>query len=177
MNPISNAEAALMGLLAERPMYPYEIEQEFEYRAMTCWTELSQSSIYKLLRKLESEGLVTLESKVSPENRLRKLYTLSDSGWEAFRAKIESLISEAEETRYRVNIGLYNVAVLPKARARKAFQKYRQSLADQIKGYHELHEFLKNEGCPAYRFATATRPIALLEAEIVWLDKFVEENF
>ena len=63
---LSNAEAALLGLLAEKPMHPYQIEQEVRYRDMRFWTELSMSSIYKLLRKLEREGLVIKKVQKSP---------------------------------------------------------------------------------------------------------------
>jgi len=53
MPDLTNAEAALLGLLSERPMHPYQIEKEVRSRDMRFWTELSMSSIYKLLRKLE----------------------------------------------------------------------------------------------------------------------------
>ncbi len=72
MNELSNSEAALLGLLSEEPMHPYKIDQEFEYRDMRSWTELSMSSIYKLLRKLEKEQLVNSEKIISSENRLQK---------------------------------------------------------------------------------------------------------
>jgi DNA-binding PadR family transcriptional regulator len=74
MQEISNAEAALLGLLSEGPMYPYQIEQEVKYRDMRFWNDLSMSSIYKLLDGLERKGLVARANEVSPENRLRKLY-------------------------------------------------------------------------------------------------------
>jgi DNA-binding PadR family transcriptional regulator len=46
MPNLSNAEAALLGLLSEQSMYPYQIEKEVRYREMRFWTELSMSSIY-----------------------------------------------------------------------------------------------------------------------------------
>ena len=57
MDALSNGEAALLGLLSEKPMYPYQIEQEVKYRDMRFWNDLSMSSIYKLLDGLEKKGL------------------------------------------------------------------------------------------------------------------------
>jgi len=38
MVEIPNAEATLLGLLSEQPMYPYQIEQEVKYRGMRFLT-------------------------------------------------------------------------------------------------------------------------------------------
>ena len=79
---LTNAETALLGLLSEKPMYPYQIEQEVKSRNMRFWTDLSMSSIYKLLTKLEREKIVERIDDVSAENRIRKIYRLSKKGGE-----------------------------------------------------------------------------------------------
>ncbi|MBC8375118.1 MAG: PadR family transcriptional regulator, partial [FCB group bacterium] len=79
---ISNAEAALLGLLAEKPKHPYQIEKDVEYREMRTWTDLSMSSIYKLLKKLEDQKLVTSEMVLTEDNRARKIYSISEAGRE-----------------------------------------------------------------------------------------------
>ncbi len=176
MAEISNAEAALMGLLAEEPRYPYQIEQEVKYRDMRFWTGLSMSSIYKLLRKLESEGLVNCAAEVSPENRLRKLYSLSETGKKALTQKIEKLLSRSEHTRWPVDIGIYNSHLLPPRKARAALEKYRQTLAERIKCYEELLKFLQSIGCPPHRQAIAVRPVYLLKAEAEWVGAFLKQT-
>ena len=54
----TNAEFALMSLLAEGPLHGYAVEQLVEQRGMRHWTEIGFSSIYFLLKKLEARGLV-----------------------------------------------------------------------------------------------------------------------
>ena len=108
MVEIPNAEATLLGLLSEQPMYPYQIEQEIKYRDMRFWTELSMSSIYKLLHKLEKDKLVTRKNLISSENRLHTIYTLSDAGEKKLQEKIESLLSKPEHMRWQIDIGTYN---------------------------------------------------------------------
>jgi DNA-binding PadR family transcriptional regulator len=174
MIEISNTEAALLGLLAEQPMYPYRIEQEVKYREMRFWTELSMSSIYKLLRKLEKDGLVTCTGEISPGNRLRKLYTISDAGLKALRLKLEKLLSEPEHIRWQVDIGTYNATLLPSRKVKTVLKTYRHTLVNKIKEYEHLLKFLKESNCPSHRLAIATRPVYLLKGEIQWLDAYLD---
>lgn len=175
MAELSSAEAALLGLLSEGPMYPYQIEQQVKYRDMRFWTELSMSSIYKLLRKLEKDGLVTRANKISSENRLRKLYTISDQGRMALKGKLEMLLSQPEHVRWQIDIGTYNCSVLPGDKVMAALKKYRRALNEKMKGYENLLRFLKSAGCPAHRFGVATRPVFLLQGEIQWIDSYLSQ--
>jgi len=175
MAELSNAETALLGLLCEGPMHPYEIERQVKYRDMRFWTDLSMSSIYKSLRRLEKNGLVTRTNKITPQNRLRKLYAASARGRRALRPKLLSLLSEPEHVRWRIDIATYNSDLLPPAAARAALNRYRKMLREKIKGYEALLRFLKEAGCPPHRFAVATRPVFLLKGEILWVDSYLAQ--
>jgi len=173
MAGLSNAEAALLGLLSEKPKHPYQLEQEVKYRDMRFWTELSMSSIYKLLRKLEKDGLAVRKDRISAQNRLRKTYTVSGPGRKALRLKLENLLSEPEHVRWRIDIGTYNSDLLPPAKVKAAMEKYHKALAEKMKGYEDLLRFLKDSGCPQHRFSVATRPLFLLKGEMQWVDSFL----
>lgn len=175
MSELTNAKAALLGLLSERPMHPYQIEQQVKYREMRSWTDLSMSSIYKLLKALEKDGFVKSTNQVSPENRLRKLHTISGEGKKALREKLESLLSEPEHTKWQVDIGTYNLSLLPSKSVRKALEKYRLGLKEKIEGYNALLKFLQDSGCPPHRFSVATRPVFLLKGEIDWVDSCLSD--
>jgi len=175
MTDLSNAEAALLGLLSEQPMYPYQIEQEVKYRDMRFWTELSMSSIYKLLLKLEKAGFVVRTDEISPENRLRKLYAISEAGEAALKSKLLRLLQEPEHIRWQVDIATYNCDLLPAETVRAALSEYRKALEVKIKGYDDLHKFLQDSGCPSHRMSVATRPVYLLKGEIEWVDAFLAQ--
>ena len=80
MKTLTSLEAALMGLLDEKPMHPYEIEKVIVARDMRWWTEISMSSVYKLLRKLEKEGRVKSEVRLNRRNLAQKVYRLTPAG-------------------------------------------------------------------------------------------------
>ncbi|MDD5556120.1 MAG: PadR family transcriptional regulator [bacterium] len=173
MAAITNAEAALLGLLAEGPRHPYQIEKDVAEREMRFWTELSMSSIYKLLRKCERSGLVKRTNTISPENRLRALYAISPKGRRALEEKVEALISEPGHVRWPFDIGIYNCGLLPRRRARAALERCRAGLEERVRCYEALRDFLRGEGCPEHHVAIATRPLFLARAELKWVDDFL----
>jgi len=71
-----NTRAAVLGLLAERPMHGYEMISELEQRTGGVWRP-SPGSIYPTLQMLEEEGLITA---AEPGEGGKRRYTLSDKG-------------------------------------------------------------------------------------------------
>ena len=69
-----NVRAAILALLAERPMHGYEMMQELAARTGGVWRP-SAGSIYPTLQLLEDEGLVKSE-----EVGDRRRYALTDAG-------------------------------------------------------------------------------------------------
>jgi DNA-binding PadR family transcriptional regulator len=76
-----DVRAAILALLAERPMHGYEMIQELEARTGGVWRP-SPGSVYPTLQLLEDEGLIAGE-----EGEGRRRFTLTDAG----RAEAERL--------------------------------------------------------------------------------------
>jgi DNA-binding PadR family transcriptional regulator len=71
-----NVRAAVLALLAERPMHGYEMIGELESRTGGIWRP-SPGSIYPTLQLLEDEGLIVVETDDG-----RKRFALSEAGRE-----------------------------------------------------------------------------------------------
>jgi DNA-binding PadR family transcriptional regulator len=69
-----NVRAAILALLAERPMHGYEMIQELESRTGGVWRP-SPGSVYPTLQLLEDENLITGE-----EVEGRKRFALTETG-------------------------------------------------------------------------------------------------
>ncbi len=171
---ISNAQAALLGLLSEEPMHAWQIEKEVRERDMRFWTDLSQSTIYKEIRGLERDGFVTVREEVA-DGRLRKVYSIADAGREALQDRLLHILGEPEHLKWRVDLATYNVDLLPPGEAAARLARYREKLEKLISDYQGLERYLVGVGCPTHRLALARRPVRLLEGEIRWLDEFAAE--
>jgi DNA-binding PadR family transcriptional regulator len=69
-----DVRAAVLALLAERPMHGYQIIQEIDDRSAGAWKP-SPGSVYPTLQLLADEGLITAE-----EANGRKTYALTEAG-------------------------------------------------------------------------------------------------
>jgi len=162
-----------MGLLAEEPKHPYQIEKDVEYRDMRSWTDLSMSSIYKLLRKLEEGGYVGSETEISEGNRARKIYSLTEPGREMLEAKLRSLLRNPEMGKDSFHVAIYNSNLLPEDEVKSCLTQYREAVTELIDGYRRLEKFLEEKECSAARLAVATRPRFRWEGELKWVDEYL----
>lgn len=172
---ITSAEAALLGLLSEGDKHPYQIEKDVQYRDMRFWTELSMSSIYKLLKKLEENEMVTCTTELTEENRARKIYSIAEEGAAALREKLAEILKEPEHIRWQADIAFYNLDVYAKAEQLMLLTEYRRQLDKKITEYKELEAFMQSSDCPIYPLSISRRPVYLLEGEIRWLAAFITE--
>ncbi|MGV1050213.1 MAG: PadR family transcriptional regulator [Solirubrobacterales bacterium] len=69
-----DVRAAILALLAERPMHGYEMIKEIEERTQGAWAP-SAGSIYPTLQMLEDEGLIRGE-----ESDGKRRFTLTEAG-------------------------------------------------------------------------------------------------
>ena len=69
---INEREAAILGLLWEKPLYGYTIEKIIEERGMRHWTDIGFSSIYYVLKRLESRNLLKAPANNRKINRHEK---------------------------------------------------------------------------------------------------------
>jgi PadR family transcriptional regulator PadR len=79
-----STELLLLSLLAERPMYGYQISQELERRSKGYF-EIKEGLLYPTLHRMEKEGLISSYWQTAGEARRRKYYTLTERGSKMLR--------------------------------------------------------------------------------------------
>ncbi len=82
-------EICVLAALQKEPSYGYRIVSD-----LSPYIDVSESTLYPILRRLESSGCVSTFSQ-EHNGRLRKYYRLEIPGQE----KIQQFLSEAEEMR------------------------------------------------------------------------------
>ena len=171
---ISNREAALLGLLCEKPMYAYEVEKIIEERNMRYWTEISFSTLYYELKKLQQKELVTSKTQLSENNVAKKIYTINLKGKKAMKEKVKELLSYIEKIIWQVDLGMANICLLNKEEKIDAFTKYISSIDKYILMYQQLLDFFKGKDYPDSDQALAERPIMHLEVEKKWAKEYLK---
>ena len=111
-----NVRAAILALLAERPMHGYEMIQELTNRTGGVWRP-SPGSVYPALQMLEDEGLIS-----SQEAEGKRLFSLTEAGraeaeqapsrapWEEVAEGFDPTILKLRDTAFQVGAAVMQVA-------------------------------------------------------------------
>lgn len=170
---MTNAELAILTLIAEKPRHGYDIEQVIEARGMRDWTEVGFSSIYYLLKKLEQGGLV--ESRMQPaEGRgpARKVYQITEQGVHEFQQAALAAIAEAEAPNTGFLLGISVLPSLPQQQAMQALETYRIRLEQRIEALKQ--KITDNPYLPMHVEAMFDYSLVLGQAELDWLLDFIQ---
>lgn len=168
---MTNAELAILSLIAERPRYGYEIEQVIEARGMRDWTEVGFSSIYYLLKKLEQKGFVSGALEPAERGLARKVYRVTGAGRAAFEAATLEALSMPQRGRSPLQLGLANLPAIPPAETLDALRQYRQRLAERRA--HVQARRNAQRPLPDHVEAMFDLSLSLLDAELGWIERFI----
>ena len=170
---MTNAELAILSLVAERPRHGYEIEQVIQERGMRDWTEVGFSSIYYLLKKLERKGLVKGGLEEAERGPARRVYRATPAGEDALRASVLDALSVPRRCYSPLQLGLANLPSVPGAEARAALDHYRGSLVARRNQVQE--RWASQRPLPYFVEAMFKHSMTMIEAELNWVQEFVKQ--
>jgi DNA-binding PadR family transcriptional regulator len=78
-----DVRSILLGLLMHRSMTGYEMRKVFSI-SFAFFSDLSYGSIYPTLKKMERQGLITMELEIQDGAPNRKVYTITEAGRNVF---------------------------------------------------------------------------------------------
>lgn len=174
---MTDAELTLLSLLAEGPRYGYEIQQIVEERGLREWLAIGFASIYYLLNRLEKQNVVTSTLQLDGRGAARKRYTLTDAGQGILQTAIANRLREPRTPGSGFELGLANLHVLKPAQVYRVLLHHRDDLRGQFE-YISLawtRQKARYQVVDANMLALYTHSIAMLQAEIIWLDDFLAQ--
>jgi len=171
---ISDLEASVLGLVYEGFRYGYELEKIIEERNMRHWTEIAFSSIYYVLKRLEKNGLITSENE-RVSGRARKVYTITSLGKTEMQEKVRELISNYHQVTDPFHLGIGNLDKLPYKEIIAGLKSYLGSIDEKESFYKDRLAVMERSDWPNHVRGLVTRPLALLAAEKVWVQSYIDE--
>jgi len=176
MDPIINArEAAVLGLLCESPLYGYTIEKIIEQRGMRHWTEIGFSSIYYVLKRLESKMLITSSCEQQEDKPSRKVYTITDAGLSMMKRTVRSLLTSHTRISSPFDLGIAHLPLIPGKDAVLCMRARLSTLDRTIEHVRQIHKEKEEEKCPYHVLALFDRTLAHLNTEKNWTKSFIGE--
>ena len=70
---MTDAELAVLSIIAEGPIYGYDLQTVIAQRGLRAWTQLGVSSMYYVLEKLARQGLVEASGTPGADETARRV--------------------------------------------------------------------------------------------------------
>jgi DNA-binding PadR family transcriptional regulator len=175
---VSNPLAlAVMALLYERPMHPYEMVTLMRERGKHESVRLRYSSLYSVVSALEREGLIVPRETVREGRRPeRTVYEITGAGREEFLTWLRELLREPVKEYTQFAAGLSFLPGLPPEEAVALLQeRVRRLEAETGEMRSRLDAAMEQYNLPRLFLVESEHELMLREAELAWVRKIVEE--
>lgn len=167
---LTDSELLMLGLIAEMPRHGYELEHVIEKRGMREWTQIGFSSIYFVLGKLETKGLV---AAAQPANaKAKKNFSITDEGREALIDETLGAFGKIRTSTSPLVMGMLHWPVPGRKKALAALQK-RAGLIERELARIESIRF-EQQPLPDYVDALFDYSLHQLQAESTWIAKTLD---
>jgi DNA-binding PadR family transcriptional regulator len=109
---VSKIEMALLGMIAKKPSYAYEIDQFIKKTHMRRWVQIGSASVYQGLDRLQKKGLASSRREKEGKMPPRRRYYINDQGLAALAGAASGLLSRSEDHYLDLTLGLFCSHVL-----------------------------------------------------------------
>ena len=174
---VSNPLAlAVMALLYERPMHPYEMVSTMRKRGKHESVRLRYSSLYSVVGALEREALISpLETVREGRRPERTVYGLTETGRAEFLSWLRELLSEPAKEYTQFAAGLSFVAAVPPAEAAELLRRRVRLLEGEVEEMRSHLGEVAEQGLPRLFLVESEHELILRDAELSWVRGLVRE--
>jgi DNA-binding PadR family transcriptional regulator len=174
---VSNPLAlAVMALLYERPMHPYEMVSVMRERGKHESVRLRYSSLYSVVETLVREGLISPRETVREGRRPeRTVYELTDAGRVEFLGWLRELLSVPAKEYTQFAAGLSFLPALPPDEAAELLDGRVRRLEEEVGEMRSVLDSVMVEGLPRLFLIESEHELILREAELRWVRELARE--
>jgi DNA-binding PadR family transcriptional regulator len=165
---------AVLALLNERPMHPYEMSTTMRERHKEASIKLTYGSLYTVVDSLARAGYIAARETVREGRRPeRTIYEITTSGRTELYDWMSELISVPDKEYLRFEAALSLLAVLTPDDALHLLTERRNRLVLRLEHAHAGQALAAREGLPRL-FTLETEYVnALTEAELHYVDQLI----
>lgn len=174
---MTDAELTILSLVAEKPSMGHQIQQLIDERGLREWLTIGFSSVYYILNKLEKQNLISSVLRQERRGPARKIYTLTEAGRGILQTAVSHLLSQPRTLGSGFELGLANLHALKPHQVYRELSYHRDDLKYQlqlVENSWARHQ-TENGDIAEHISALYTHSIAMMKAEIEWLDGFITE--
>jgi DNA-binding PadR family transcriptional regulator len=168
---------AVMNLLLERPMHPYEMKLKMKERGHDQVIRLKGGSIYDTVERLEEGGFIRSQAP-SREGRRpeRTVYAITQTGRDEITAWLREMLAQPVNDYPQFAAALAFFAALDKEEVVRLLRDRSAVLEKQIAGTEMgLEHWMKTRGIPRLFVIEAEYGVAMQRAELQWVGNLIQD--
>ncbi|WP_250285525.1 MULTISPECIES: PadR family transcriptional regulator [unclassified Frankia] len=167
---------AVLGILNERPMHPYEMSTTMRERHKEDSIKLTYGSLYTVVDALAHNGYITARETVRDGRRPeRTVYEITPAGRTELYDWMSELVSTPTKEYLRFEAALSMLAVLTPEDTARLLTERRNRLLLQIEHSHAGEALAVRKGLPRLFTLETEYFSALAEAELRYVDELISE--
>jgi len=165
----------ILGLINERPMYGYQINQEIKRRSLDIWANIKIVSIYNNLTTLKKEGLITEKREKVGKMPIRKVHSITAKGKKKLSKLIKQGLSEIVEhdnILFMLSVGfMANISKEEALGSLKERRKGIEPILSEVKQLRKIHR----GNIPFNWLYTINIPIKHLQTELNGIEYLIRK--
>ena len=167
---------AVLSLLNERPMHPYEMAALMRERDLASTVKLNFGALYAVIESLQRLALIVpMETQRQGRHPERTIYATTGAGRAEFFDWLRVLISTPAIEYTQFVAGLALIAHLSPTEAVSLLEDRMHSLSEKIQEQHSELETGKQQVVDRIFLIEDEYRLAQLECERGWIQKLIEE--
>ena len=169
---LTKNDLLMLGLLLDRPMHGYELNQYVKAEGVTAWYNISAAAIYYSLNKMRQRGLVS-ETRSRGGGAEKSVFHLTRRGREEFFAGMEATLISQEPVHLENGLGIFLLNKLPQDRALALLEQRLESLRDRSGALDQALERERTKRGQALNAAILQHAVACARMETEWLSGII----
>ncbi|SHE49933.1 DNA-binding transcriptional regulator, PadR family [Seinonella peptonophila] len=167
---------AVLSLLNESPMHPYEIGVTMKKRGISDTIKLNTGSLYAVIDHLLKNKMIRAKETLKEgKHPARTIYELTPAGYDEFFDWLRYLVQKPVKEYTQFAAGLAFLAHLSPHEAYELLRKRKSNLAEQIKTIRSSIDITQQSGVSRLFIIETEYELALLEAEKIWLEQIIRD--
>jgi DNA-binding PadR family transcriptional regulator len=167
---------AVLSLLRERPMHPYEISSVMRERNISGSIKLNFGSLYSVIEGLQKKGFIEKRATEREGNHPeRTVYAVTESGSIELLEQLRSLLSEPRKEYTSFAAALDFIAHLEPAEVLKLLRDRESALRGKIAEEESTYSTLVRGGLEELFLIDVDFELALKRAELDWVLKLKQK--
>jgi DNA-binding PadR family transcriptional regulator len=167
---------AVLSLLTERPMHPYEMAAVMRQRGLSSTVKLNFGALYSTIETLRQLALIVpVETQREGRHPERTIYAATEAGRAELFDWLRVLLRTPVTEYAQFVAGLALIAHLSPLEAMALLEDRMHALSEQIDEQHAVLETCNQQGVDRLFLIEDEYRLAQLESERGWVEKLLEE--